>query len=44
MNKLKVFSVVGLIGLFSAANVGATQVKVTITNNSQPGGLAITPV
>ncbi len=44
MNKLKFFSVVSLLGLFSAANVGATQVKVTITNNAQPGGLALTPV
>jgi len=44
MNRIKLFSTIGLLGLFAITNAQAVQVKVTIKNNSAANGLAITPV
>lgn len=44
MNKIKLFSTIGLFGLFVVTSVEAVQVKVTITNNASAGGVALTPV
>jgi len=44
MNRIKLFSTIGLLGLFAITNAQAVQVKVTIKNNSATNGLAITPV
>ncbi len=44
MNRIKLFSAIGFLGLFAMTNAEAIQVKVTIKNNAAPGGLAITPV
>lgn len=41
---MKLFSVLGIVGLIATSQVQAAQFKITITNNAGTGGPALTPV